>query len=82
MAMTKTEQRIAKKAQELARTARIAAGHMEAQAALASGKCPTCGAGVRRNLSLTGWVQCDQFGAEGFRKDSSKPSCSWQGFTE
>jgi len=45
-----------------------------------SGKCPQCGAGIRRNLALTGWYQCDQFGAEGFRKDSSKPSCSWQTF--
>ena len=45
------------------------------------GKCPCCGAGLRRNLSLTGWWQCEQFGAVGFRKDSTKTSCSWQGFT-
>lgn len=45
-------------------------------------RCPTCGAGLRRNLALTGWWQCEQFGADGFRKDSTKPSCSWQGFTE
>jgi hypothetical protein len=31
---------------------------------------------------LTGWWQCSQYGAEGFRADSTKPSCGWQGFTE
>lgn len=61
---------------------RIAAAHAETKAVVASGKCPVCGAGLRRNLSLTGWWQCEQLGAEGFRKDASKPSCSWQGFTE
>lgn len=51
-------------------------------AIVATGTCPQCGAGIHRNLALTGWWQCDQFGADGFRKDSSKPSCSWQTFTE
>lgn len=37
--------------------------------------------GVRQNLALTGWVQCDGYGAEGFRKAGSKP-CAWQGFTQ
>lgn len=46
------------------------------------GICPDCGKGLKLNLSLAGWWQCEQFGAEGFRKDSSKPACSWQGFTE
>lgn len=36
----------------------------------------------RRNSSLAGWWQCAQFGAVGFRADSSKPACSWQTFTE
>jgi hypothetical protein len=45
-----------------------------------TGRCPTCGAGLKRNLALTGWWQCEQLGAEGFRKDSSKPSCSFQCF--
>jgi len=46
------------------------------------GNCPQCGAGIRRNLALTGWFQCQQYGAVGFRKDSTKPSCSWQTFIE
>ena len=54
----------------------------EARTVVASGKCPTCGAGLRRNLSIAGWWQCEQYGAEGFRKDSSKPSCNFQCFTE
>ena len=44
------------------------------------GKCPECGEVLKRNLSLAGWYQCAQLGAEGFRKDSSKPSCSFQCF--
>lgn len=47
---------------------------------VSSGTCPLCGGTLRRNLSLTGWFQCEQLGAEGFRKDSSRPSCSWQAF--
>ena len=47
-----------------------------------SGVCPQCGSRVKRNLSLTGWYQCSQYGADGFRADSTKPQCSWQGFTE
>lgn len=54
----------------------------EMVAIVATGCCPKCGAGLRRNLSLTGWWQCDQFGADGFRADSSKPPCHFQGFTE
>ena len=47
-----------------------------------SGKCPLCGGGLRRNNALAGWWQCEQFGAEKFRKDASRPSCNWQGFTK
>ncbi len=61
---------------------RIAAAHAETKAVVASGRCPVCGGKPKRNLSLTGWWQCEQLGAEGFRKDATKPSCSWQGFTE
>lgn len=60
---------------------RIARAQAETRAVVATGKCPYCASGLSRNLSLTGWWQCEQYGAEGFRKDSSKPSCSWQGFT-
>jgi hypothetical protein len=59
-----------------------AARWAEAAAIIKSGKCPKCGAGLRRNSSMTGWWQCEQYGSDGFRKDSTKPACSWQTFTE
>lgn len=62
--------------------ARIQAQQAEVRAIVAGGTCPRCGGALRRNLSLTGWWQCEQLGAEGFRKDPTKPSCHWQGFTE
>jgi ssDNA-binding Zn-finger/Zn-ribbon topoisomerase 1 len=62
--------------------ARIAQALRETRDVVATGQCPKCGGKLVRNLSLTGWWQCEQLGAEGFRKDASKPSCSWQGFTE
>ena len=54
----------------------------EASAIVSTGLCPTCGAKLKANLSLTGWWQCEQLGAESFRKDASKPSCSFQTFTQ
>lgn len=75
--MTTTKQ-AARREQET----RIHAAHEEARRVWNANKCPDCGAGIRRNLSLTGWVQCEQLGAETHRKDPSKPSCRWQGFTE
>lgn len=45
------------------------------------GKCPQCGSALRRNLSLTGWWQCAQYGADTHRADPSRPACSWQDFT-
>ncbi len=68
-------------AAEVARNERVEKAQAEARAALAANKCPCCGRGVRLNLSITGWVQCDQFGAPGFRKDRNAPGCDWQGFT-
>lgn len=65
-----------------ARRERMAAQRAAVNAIVATGKCPDCGSGLRRNLAITGWWQCEQFGAEGFRKDATKPACSWQGFTE
>jgi ribosomal protein L37AE/L43A len=65
-----------------AHRARMAELKAIAQAIVATGACPTCGAALRRNLSLAGWWQCSQLGAEGFRADASKPSCSFQTFTE
>ena len=56
--------------------------HEKSLAIVRTGKCPECGAGLKRNLSITGWWQCEQFGAEGFRKDPLRPSCNFQCFTE
>ena len=61
--------------------ARIEAARHEAGAAWAINTCPDCGQGLHQNLSLSGWVQCDGFGAERFRK-AGATRCYWQGFTE
>ena len=53
----------------------------QAQTIVSTGRCPQCEAGLHRNLALSGWWQCDRFGSEGFRKDSSGESCSFQTFT-
>jgi hypothetical protein len=52
------------------------------RARVATGRCPECGGGMHRNLSLSGWWQCDRFGAPGFRRDPSGPACDWQCFTD
>ena len=78
--MTK-EERAAKKAAREASKARIAQAQAETRAVVESGACPICAQGLRRNLSLTGWWQCEGYGAPGFRKAGSK-ECGWQGFTE
>lgn len=56
--------------------------HAEIGKIVKSGKCPDCGRGLRRNMALSGWWQCVQYGAVGFRAEADKPSCNWQGFTE
>ena len=56
--------------------------HEEARAIVATGKCPHCGSGLRRNLSITGWWTCEQFGAETHRARPNDPDCSFQTFTE
>lgn len=61
---------------------RMAKIHAEIQKIVQGGICPICGAKIKRNYSITGWYQCEQLGADNFRKDPSKPSCCWQGFTE
>lgn len=70
------------KTERAAHKDRLTKIHADVTAVVRTGKCPSCGAGLRRNISITGWWQCAQVGAEGFRADSTKPSCSWQGFTE
>ena len=75
---TTRSQRIAERKAQAEKMAAIHAANCEI---VRGGKCPQCGAGFRRNLAMNGWYQCEQYGAEGFRKDSSKPSCSFQCFT-
>lgn len=65
----------------LAKEARIERDRQEARDAIAANRCPVCARPVRRNLSLTGWIQCNQYGADTHRADASQPACSWQGFT-
>jgi ribosomal protein L37AE/L43A len=72
--MTAAERR----AQQIRRAAALA----ETEAVVARGKCPQCGSGLRRNLALSGWWQCEQYGATSYRARPDDPSCSWQGFTE
>ncbi len=61
---------------------RMTAARFVASNALRDNRCPSCGKPVRQNLALTGWVQCSQYGAEGFRADPQQPACDWQAFTE
>lgn len=81
MARMSLEERRERARARKASAERIAQQQAETRAVVATGKCPQCGRGLRRNLSLTGWWQCEQLGAEGFRKDPNAPACSWQGFT-
>lgn len=61
------------------RSARI---HAETLAVVLADSCPQCGSAIRRNSSLTGWFQCEQYGADSHRARPLDPQCSWQGFTE
>jgi hypothetical protein len=74
------EQRSERKAKKLVADERDRSFRRVAADALRLNCCPLCGKTVRRNLALTGWVQCSQYGSVGFRADDSQPSCSWQGF--
>lgn len=70
-----------KKRLRVEREARILEAQAETQAIVDLGVCPRCSCSLVRNYALSGWWQCSQFGAAGFRKDANKPGCSWQGFT-
>lgn len=50
----------------------------EALAVISTGRCPQCGEALKRNLSMTGWWQCSQYGAATHRADANKASCSFQ----
>jgi hypothetical protein len=85
MLMTKEQkaaQRATKKQENAERKARIEKAHQETREIVAKGKCPRCGNGLRRNNSILGWWQCEQYGAVQWRKDPQKEDCGWQGFTE
>lgn len=79
--MTANTKRAETIARNKAQKARMDAAYAEADRIVATGKCPDCGRKLRRNLSLTGWHQCEQLGAVGFRKDADQPSCNFQTFT-
>lgn len=68
-------------AADIERDARVERDRQEARTAIQTNRCPQCGRPVRRNLSITGWIQCSQFGADTHRADKSQPACPWQGFT-
>ena len=70
-----------KKVERAKEKVRMDAIHAEVTAIVVAGICPYCGSGIGRNSALTGWYQCHQYGAPGFREDATKPACSWQGFT-
>jgi hypothetical protein len=70
------------KAEKAKLAAEREARYEEQRAIVRTGKCPLCGGAIKRNNSMTGWYLCEQLGAECFRKDPTKPSCSWQTFTE
>ena len=80
--MTKAQKAAETRKQNAAFKARMALIHSQVAAVIASGKCPDCGSALRRNLSLAGWYQCEQYGAETHRARASDPTCNWQGFTE
>lgn len=68
---------------ELERAAKERARTLQTNAEIAKAikdGCPCCSRAIKRNLSLTGWWQCSQFGAVGFRADSNMPACNWQAF--
>jgi len=80
--IAKAQARAAKKQAAAASNARLEAIHAEVRRIVSTGKCPTCGRKLRQNLSITGWWQCSQLGAVGFRAEADQPSCGWQGFTQ
>ncbi len=80
--MTPAQRRAETIRQRRASEARMTAAREATLAAVRAGKCPVCGRKVKRNTSLAGWYQCEQFGAVGFRADANALPCNWQGFTE
>ncbi len=67
--------------QRAASKARMEAAYVEARSIVATGKCPRCGSALKRNLSLLGWWQCEQFGAVTHRKRPNDPQCGFDCMT-
>jgi len=80
--MTRAQKAAATRAAYRIQAERRTAEQARIRAIVATGKCPLCASPLRRNTSLTGWWQCSQYGAPGFRAIASKAPCEWQGFTE
>ena len=76
------EERAARKAEAARHAEKMTAIRAEARRVVATGKCPQCERKLRRNMSMTGWWQCSQFGSEMFRAEPTNPPCSFQCFTE
>lgn len=70
-----------KNAERKARAERIAKAQADTLAVVETGRCPVCGSGLKRNLAIKGWWQCEQYGDGHFRARPAEPGCSWQGFT-
>lgn len=69
-------------AERKAQKARLNQLREEAREIVRDGSCPQCGSELRRNTSLHGWWQCEQFGSTAFRARPDEPSCSFQCFTD
>lgn len=74
----KTATTTSRKAANKAHQERMAAIYAANRAVVETGACPQCGRKIVRNLAITGWYQCEQYGAEHWRKDASQPECRWQ----
>lgn len=82
MTAAKKTARADKIATNKAHVARMEALRSAARAIVATGKCPDCGAGIHRNITIAGWWQCDRSGSASFRRDNTGAHCSFQTFTE
>lgn len=78
----RSSKRSATVAARKAHQAKMAELQAAARAVVATGKCPDCGAGIHRNITIAGWYQCDRSGSASFRRDHSGAHCLWQTFTE
>jgi len=62
--------------------ARLDKCHAEAQAIVITGRCPKCSDKLERNLALSGWWQCANYGNRRLRNGrADNPDCSFQTFT-